>query len=309
VALIGSARNETNADLVREWRALGLEAELLSASEAVRRLQPGDVAIGRLDVLPTLDGVEAGLVDLLRLKAGGVRVLNGPRALLAAHDKLLTAHLLGRAGVRHVPTLLVRPGDTVEVEPPLVLKPRFGSWGRDVFRCDSADVITETLELLAERPWFRRHGAVVQPLLRPMGRDLRVVVAGGRIAGADMRVAARNEWRTNVSLGGSELSATARPAEARLAIAAVEALGGDLLGVDLMPTPSGYVVLEVNGSVEFDRTYGEDVYAKVADALFNKEDEDVPLAGVLGLTGADRGAPVPPEAFADRPESPLATRR
>ena len=36
VALIGSTHNETNSDIVREWRLLGLRAELLSGREALR---------------------------------------------------------------------------------------------------------------------------------------------------------------------------------------------------------------------------------------------------------------------------------
>ena len=74
---------------------------LMTPSEALATLSPGDAAIGRIDVLPTLDGVDDGIWVLGALAARGVTVLNGAPALLAAHDKLLTARLLRRAGLPH----------------------------------------------------------------------------------------------------------------------------------------------------------------------------------------------------------------
>ena len=106
---------------------------VLTPAQAVTRLGSGDVALGRLDVLETLDGVEPGLWTLERLAAAGVRVLNGRRALSVAHDKLATAAALAAAGVLHPWTVHVAPWLPLpRLEPPLVLKPRFGSWGRDV---------------------------------------------------------------------------------------------------------------------------------------------------------------------------------
>ena len=74
---------------------------VITPAQAVARLNPGDTALGRLDVLASLDGVEPGLWALERLAASGVAVLNGRRALVAAHDKLATATALFAAGVPH----------------------------------------------------------------------------------------------------------------------------------------------------------------------------------------------------------------
>ena len=112
---------------------------VLTPAQAVARLGRGDVALGRLDVLPTLDGIEPGLWALERLAASGVTVLNGRRTLVAAHDKLATAEALYASRVSHPFTVHVAPWLPVpELEPPIVLKPRFGSWGQDVLRCDDA---------------------------------------------------------------------------------------------------------------------------------------------------------------------------
>ena len=139
VHVIGSDQSSTNVDLVREWGEQGLDAVLVSAEEALHVLGPGDVAVGRLDVLPTLDGVEPGLLSLLWLERAGVRVLNCAAALITVHDKLRTARRLDAAGIPHPHTTCVRSGRSApELQPPLVVKPRFGSWGRDVVLCRDA---------------------------------------------------------------------------------------------------------------------------------------------------------------------------
>jgi [lysine-biosynthesis-protein LysW]--L-2-aminoadipate ligase len=270
VYVLGSASNETNVALVRQWSRRGLDATLVPPLEATA-LGRGDFAVGRLDVLPTLDGVEPGLLALLWLERRGARVLNGADALLAVHDKLITARRLGLAGLPHPRTTSVRAGEDAPLEPPLVLKPRFGSWGRDVLLCRDDGELERTLAAVRSRSWFRRHGALLQELVSPHGYDLRLVVAGGEVVAASERVAAPGEWRTNVSLGGS-LRPADPPKEARsLAIAAAAAVGADLIGVDLTPLEAGgYVVLELNGAVEFDERYslrGRDVYLEAARAL------------------------------------------
>ena len=271
VHVLGSPANATNVGLVRGWTARGLDAVLLSAAEALLVLTPGQIAIGRLDVLPGLDGIEPGLLPLLWLERRGVDVRNRASALIAVHDKLRTAHCLAAAGLPHPRTALVRAGQSPpELSPPLVLKPRFGSWGRDVVLCRDRAELDRCLDAVAERRWFRRHGGVLQELVPPQGYDLRLVVAGGEVVGGSERVAAAGDWRTNVSLGGTLRAARVPAAAASLACAAAAAVGADLVGVDLLPVESGYVVLELNGAVDFDERYaldGRDVYLEAARAL------------------------------------------
>lgn len=260
---------ETNRTLAAALRGLGVAARLLAPADAVEVLGPGDVAIARLDVLPTLDGIEPGLELLPGLGQRGVRVLNTAPALVAAHDKLATDSALAAAGIPRPRTWHVRPSETARLRPPLVLKPRFGSWGRDVFRCRDEDELAACLDEVAGRGWFRRTGAVGQELLPASTSDLRVIVAGGVAVGSAERVAARGEWRTNISLGG-RLRAARPPAEAlELAVQAAAAIGADLVGVDLLPLDPGFAVVELNGAVAFDHRYslGSGVYEAVVEAL------------------------------------------
>ena len=254
--VVAHRRSETNNALAGAAAALGLPASVLSPRDALRTLEPGDIALGRLDVRDEIDGVESGTAELERLAAGGAALLNPPSALVAAHDKLLTARILRRAGVPHPRTWLIAEGILSPApELPVVLKPRFGSWGRDVVLCSTAEELDGELARLATRPWFAEHGVLAQELVPPVGWDLRLIVAGGRVVGAARRTAAPGEWRTNVALGGFSEPSPAPALAQRLALEAAAAVNGDLVGVDLLPRASGFVVAEVNGAVDFTPHY------------------------------------------------------
>ena len=83
------------------------------------------------------------------------------------------------------------------------------------------------------------------------------------------------------------IPAIAPPVARALAVAAVDAVGADLAGVDLLPTGDGWIVLEVNGAVDFRPLYacGTDVYADAIAALLDAIDQRRPaLAAVSGET-------------------------
>jgi|SRR5579872_7311026 len=248
----------------------GVHAFLIEPEDALRELGPGDLALGRLDVLPTLDGVEQGLWCLERLASRGVPVLNSSLALRLAHDKLATAGAFAAARVPHPRTHPVtkRGGPTLPF--PLVVKPRFGSWGTDVVRCEDEAEYDAALAELETRGWFRKTGAIAQEYVPPLGHDLRLVVAGGEVVGAVRRVPAPGEWRTNVALGARREPVEPAPSACELAVAAASAVGAQLAGVDLLPLgPGRYVVLEVNGAVDFNQAYapGRDIYVQAMAEL------------------------------------------
>ncbi len=269
-ALISRRSTPTN-DSIAAADVPGVRWEQMTPEQALDVLAQGDVALGRLDVLPSLDGVDDGLWALGALAARGVVVLNDPPALLGAHDKLLTARLLRRAGVPHPRTWHVREARPAPVPRlPVVVKPRFGSWGSEVHRCDDYGALEIALAAVRDTPWYRRHGALVQELVPPRGYDLRIVLADGRVVGSVFRIAAPGEWRTNVALGGVRRPVGQPPRDAcTIAIAAAAATGAALVGVDLLPDGDSWTVLELNGAVELTREYAPwgDVFSEIAFML------------------------------------------
>jgi RimK family alpha-L-glutamate ligase len=266
---------------------------VLTPAQAAHRLRAGDVALGRIDVLSSLHGVEPGLWALDVLERRGVMVLNRRAALEGAHDKLATAGILEAAGIPHPPTAHVAPWLPIpDVDFPVVLKPRFGSLGADVVRCETAQALARALDDCRLRVWFNTTGGVLQQLVPPRGYDLRIVVAGGHVVGAVQRVAGAGEWRTNVALGATRVPTVPPPAACELALAAAGAGGADLVGVDLLPVGTGdWTVLELNGAVDFNGTYslGDEVFSAARSMLLRR---------AAGPFAALREAPVPlEEAF------------
>jgi len=248
----------------------------------------GAVLVGRTDVSRSLDGVGETFWELRRLEQEGWSVLNKTETLLGCHDKLLTARRLRRFGLPHPRTALVRDATGVHFAGPYVVKPRFGSWGRDVVRCDNELELRGCLEQLSRRRWFRARGALVQEYVPAEPVDLRVVVAAGQVVGAIERVAAEGEWRTNIALGGVRRPVDPSPAASALARHAAAAVDADLVGVDLLPGRDGsYTVIELNGAVDFTDAYGEEIFASIVSSFaLVMPVADEPLPGLsLPLSG------------------------
>src|SRR5919204_4205818 len=150
IVIVGGRANATNRALRAAFRSAGITAlaltgRQLQAAHLLGRLDDA-VLLGRTDVSRRLDGVAEAFWELRRLEREGLPLLNGSRALLHCHDKLLTTRQLRRAGLPHPQAVLVRGADAVPpFAGPYVVKPRFGSWGRDVERCEDSPELVRCL--------------------------------------------------------------------------------------------------------------------------------------------------------------------
>lgn len=200
-------------------------------------------------------------------------VLNDAAAAIASRDKLRTLLALSNAGLPTVPTMGVAAVPSSEhlgaihAQGPrpmrFVLKPALGAQGRGVVRAGIDD-------LVGARDWTYAPdlgATLVQPEL-PSSFDVRAFVVGTWCAVAERRPAA-GEWRSNLSLGGSAatVSDPGRRREAEtLALAAVAALGLDYGAVDLLQSPSGLLLSEVDawgGFTGVEEATGSDVAGEI----------------------------------------------
>jgi [lysine-biosynthesis-protein LysW]--L-2-aminoadipate ligase len=208
------------------------------------------------------------------LENNSIKVVNSFNAALICGNKLLTTIALSKAGVPTPKTVVAFTEDSSlkaldKVGYPAILKPVVGSWGRLIAPLkdlDSARAILESREYMF--PLYQVF--YIQEMIQNLLRDIRCFVIGGRAVAAIYRYSAPGEWRTNVARGGRAEACPITPELEELCVKAAEAVGGGALGVDMMETPNGLVVHEVNYTTEFKATTestGVDIPGLVLDYL------------------------------------------
>jgi [lysine-biosynthesis-protein LysW]--L-2-aminoadipate ligase len=134
---------------------------------------------------------------------------------------------------------------------PLVIKPVIGSWGRGVMPIKDKDTMEAIFEIrdITDSPHDRIY--YLQELINRPPRDIRVITVGDEPIAAMYRKSSGG-FKTNIALGADpELCEITKEME-DLAVKASKAMGGGILGIDLMEDDErGLVVHEVNNTVEF----------------------------------------------------------
>ncbi|WP_248907272.1 lysine biosynthesis protein LysX [Halocatena marina] len=217
----------------------------------------------------------------------GIPVVNGPETAAVCADKAKNSLALAQADIPTPRTEVAFTKDAAmeiieKFGYPCVLKPVVGSWGRLMAKIDSESAAEAILEHKATLGHYEHKVFYIQEFVEKPDRDIRVLAIDGEPIASMVR--SSEHWLTNAAKGATtrefELDDTARDLVAR----ASDAVGGGLLGVDLMEIKSGseseaeYTVHEVNHTVEFkalDEATTVDVPAAVVDWLETKATQEV----------------------------------
>jgi [lysine-biosynthesis-protein LysW]--L-2-aminoadipate ligase len=184
-------------------------------------------------------------------------VINTFKTASTCGNKLVTSLVLAKNNIPTPKTQMAFSSESAmdvihKTGLPLVLKPIVGSWGRGVFPLRDEETASMLVELREEDDSPLAKIYYIQEMIERPPRDIRCIVVGDRVVTAIYRYSAENEWRTNVARGGkAELAPITKELE-DLALRAAKAVGGGIVGVDLMEDKArGLVVHEVNNTVEF----------------------------------------------------------
>ena len=204
--------------------------------------------------------------------ACGVRCVNSARASNIADDKVATSLTLAMAGVPSIRTYAAFDVEAAlkvletQVGYPAVIKPITGSWGRLLAKVNTPEAARSVMEHKKALGSFQHGVFYIQQYIEKPGRDLRIFVVNGEVIAGSYRTA--EHWVTNVARGAISRPCPITPEIAEIATAATGAIGLELAGVDLVETPDGLQVIEVNTGVEFKgliKTTDVDIAGVVAD--------------------------------------------
>ena len=121
--------------------------------------------------------------------------------------------------------------------PFIAKKARGSSKGRDVYLIENTSDLSEYLQ--------HNKPAYIQEYI-PVDRDIRVVIIGDKIRTAYFRKSGNNDFRTNVSQGGTILFDPVPEQALKLALDAAKKCGWNDVGIDIIKKNNDFLIIEAN---------------------------------------------------------------
>lgn len=234
------------------------EIDLLVSRDDRKSIRYQNNVVSLPDVLLARTGSATGNYNLSVLRQFerlNVLTLPNSDSIIASKDKMYANQILAQAGLPIPKTLLTRFPCTSEMVErhvgfPCVLKVITGSHGAGVYLCETPKQFEDLSELISSLD-FRNSMIVQEYIKHSEGKDLRVVVIGGKVVGAMLRESTDGSFKANISRGGVGKPYEVDDEMEMLSIEVAKTLNLDIAGVDLLFHPDGYRICEANSSPGF----------------------------------------------------------
>lgn len=206
----------------------------------------------------------------------GVQCVNSSQTATICGDKLHTSAKLKRAGIPQ-PEVRIAFSEKSALHAmqdmgfPVVLKPAVGSWGRLLSKINDEDTAVTILQHKKVLGSYQHAIYYIQKYIEKMGRDIRVIVVGDEVVAASYRTS--EHWITNAARGGVSTECSITDEIREISLNAAKAVGGGLLGIDLFESPDGFLVNEINDTMEFKgcmAATGKPIPAAIIDYVINQ---------------------------------------
>jgi len=230
-----------------------------------RKLEGFDAVIPRIGASVTFYGTAV----VRQFEMMGVYSLNESVAITRARDKLRSLQLLARKGIGLPQTGFAHsPDDTRDLMQlvggaPMVIKLSEGTQGKGVVLAETDAAAASVIEAFRD---LDAYFLVQEFVEEARGADIRCLVVGGKVVAAMERRAKPGEFRSNLHRGGSARAVEITAEERHTAVRAARIIGLNLAGVDIIRTPRGPMVLEVNSSPGLEgieQTSGSDIAGQI----------------------------------------------
>ena len=185
-------------------------------------------------------------MDLLhRLQRLGMIIINPPLSIERSVDKYCTLALLEENGLPVPKTIATESREEAlkafhELGGDIVMKPLFGSRGIGSTRISDSEIAARIFRAVS----FYHGVLYLQEFISHGVSDMRAFVIGDHVVAAMHRVA--ETWKTNVSLGAKPMPLKLDKETEDLAVKAAKVIGCKVAGVDILESPHGPVIVELN---------------------------------------------------------------
>lgn len=210
-------------------------------------------ALTNIDVivpLISINSTDFGVSLIRQFEMMGIPTMVGSLALSRARDKIRQAQIFSRRGIDTPRTAFTNhaadASDLVKMVGgvPLVVKTIKGSSGQGVMLLESTKSAVSTIEAF----FSQSVSILIQEYIEESeGKDIRVIVVGGRAIASIQRTAVEGEFRSNLYKGGDAKKIKITAEERRLAINSAKSTNlTAIAGVDIIQSSRGPLVSEVN---------------------------------------------------------------
>ncbi|MYL44899.1 RimK family alpha-L-glutamate ligase [Virgibacillus halodenitrificans] len=264
--------------------ARGSETTIYKNNELSPYLVPGESGLLKKPSEKIADYVVFADKDIYlakQLELMGLRVFNSSQAIEISDDKIATYQCLAQTGLP-IPKTIVYPKVFITAQTdediinnaikslgfPMVVKEAFGSFGEQVYLVHTSEELWDKVnELLGKAFVFQEF------ISSSYGRDMRLQVVGNEVVAA-MKRASTNDFRANVSAGGTMEAYTPSKIEREMAVQATKSIGADFAGIDLLYGEDGSpLICEINSNAHIRNMYdctGINVADFIMDYILNK---------------------------------------
>lgn len=183
--------------------------------------------------------------------------INSAAAIRICGDKALCSMHLAKARIPSPKTFLSFSSQMAQsamdsLSYPCVVKPVIGSWGRLVHKINDSDAARAVLEYKEHLSNPMHKVYYTQAYVEKPGRDIRAFMCGGEIAGAIYRTSENGDFRTNHHLGSCVSPCPVSSELSDICGHVAQLFGNEqILGIDLIESSEGLLVVEVNSTPEF----------------------------------------------------------
>uniref|UniRef100_A0A2K6DME3 N-acetylaspartylglutamate synthase n=1 Tax=Macaca nemestrina TaxID=9545 RepID=A0A2K6DME3_MACNE len=241
-------------EILRALKAKCCEEELdfraVVMDEVVLTIEQGNLGLQINGEVPTpWVQSDSDITVLHHLEKMRCRLMNRPQAILNCVNKFWTFQELTGHGVPLPDTFSYGGHENFAKMFPMVVKNTRGHRGKAVFLARDKHHLADLSHLIhQEAPYlFQKY------VKESHGRDVRVIVMGGRVVGTMLGCSTDGRMQSNCSLVGVGMMCSLSEQGKQLAIQVSNILGMDVCGIDLLMKDDGsFCVCEANANVGLD---------------------------------------------------------